>query len=1057
MSDDIEVFKNPSSQKPNILFVFDRSGSMDFELDDPDPTAPVSTRGEVLKEAFKELLEANKNIINAGFGPFYESTTSGVKWPIGDLTANANSVDPAIPEADNITSQDIVEMIYDTSLNGGGTNIVDALYESALYFRGGPVEAGNPSDPDRFAPDEWDVLTNSYSINNKHAPHPSSYTPQNAFGNGPTTLEIQTGSCNDFSLAGTVVGDNHCTTDPEIINYDSCSYVDLEVGVGTECIDWDTTCLVYSTDGFCLNEETTCVSEIPKADTPAHYQCTYYKENLVGSGWDGASYVSPISDPCQINAIVLLSDGVPNTSTAQDKIKALTGVTGNCQGTGAGGDCALELAEFLFTQEQIPTIPNSTVKTYTVGFANEVEGQQYLENIALAGGGEFFPAGDATQLNEAFDAIVSAISSISETFTAVSVDVNKAKFSSSNRAYFSLFQPSARRRWSGNVKGYFVNETGLLDIWAAPATEETPEGTIFTETSQSFWSVEADGAGVMMGGASSKLDPLNRTLYTDTASSIPSGGLNLTDAAHEMVESNFSITTAMLGGADRDILDWIQERALGDPLHTQPMAITYSDRTVVYIMTNQGFIHAFDATNPTGYGDTSGGQEMWAYMPQELLSNMIELRTGSFTGEHIYGLDGALSRHVEESVLDNGVVESGEKAVLYFGMRRGGGQYYALDVSNPLAPKLLWKIDSSISGFERLGQSWSRMSLTSMKINGSETRVLIFGGGYDDDLDGSTTRTSIGASGLQVSGNDVFIIEADTGDLVWNAKSASVAGMDYAIPADLTIIDTNRDGLTDRLYFGDLGGQLWRADFPDGEAKVTTLISLEKMADFGASGEFHPFFYPPSVALIENDPNPYIALSVGSGSRDNPLNRTSQNAVFMVKDHNVYQGAPDDTSTWPVQSDDLYDATDNYAGSQDVAVAAVANSDIKDAEGWKIDLEPGEKVLSETVVFQNKLLFTTFLPIDPTATADVCSVAKSSGRFYSVDVRNATPTNPLTGSGDDPLTTDDRFKEITTHGIPGPATIVFPEDSNTADIYVGQEQVGQESQELKKVLWYQRR
>ena len=38
------------------------------------------------------------------------------------------------------------------------------------------------------------------------------------------------------------------------------------------------------------------------------------------------------------------------------------------------------------------------------------------------------------------------------------------------------------------------------------------------------------------------------------------------------------------------------------------------------------------------------------------------------------------------------VVANVTKAILIFGLRRGGNYYYALDVTNPTVPKYLWRI-----------------------------------------------------------------------------------------------------------------------------------------------------------------------------------------------------------------------------------------------------------------------------------------------------------------------------------------------------------------------------
>lgn len=90
-------------------------------------------------------------------------------------------------------------------------------------------------------------------------------------------------------------------------------------------------------------------------------------------------------------------------------------------------------------------------------------------------------------------------------------------------------------------------------------------------------------------------------------------------------------------------------------------------------------LHAFD--NATG-------EELWAFIPPTVLPNLKNL-----TGEALqFMVDGAPRVYLERK--SNGTLE---KAILIFGLRRGGDRYYALNVKNPNAPELLWEISPSTS------------------------------------------------------------------------------------------------------------------------------------------------------------------------------------------------------------------------------------------------------------------------------------------------------------------------------------------------------------------------
>ena len=71
---------------------------------------------------------------------------------------------------------------------------------------------------------------------------------------------------------------------------------------------------------------------------------------------------------------------------------------------------------------------------------------------------------------------------------------------------------------------------------------------------------------------------------------------------------------------------------MGDPIHSQPVIVNYgTNDSVIYIATNHGYLHAFDAD--TGY-------EYFAVAPKEMLANAKDFYQDASSYQHIYGLDG---------------------------------------------------------------------------------------------------------------------------------------------------------------------------------------------------------------------------------------------------------------------------------------------------------------------------------------------------------------------------------------------------------------------------------
>ncbi|MFK7891945.1 MAG: pilus assembly protein [Granulosicoccus sp.] len=1022
-ADDIDVYtaKIAALEKPNVLFILDYSGSMGWDIYGGNAYASGNpARIDILKDAMAEVLERNFDRINAGIGSLYSSTTSGIRWPISELNADASTVDPAIP-AGQFTVRDIILQQVNERGADGWTATVDALVEAAQYFRGDPVTHNDEGrwSPTRNMPHRWNTQQRTYTGGNALAAIAPSYSPSNAYDSN----RRGTFFCNNYAISG---GPNYCEG------------------------KWATNCEMRTSDD----------AKTPGFDRLdnlwGNYQRCQYTRS---SAWVGARYNSPIARTCQSNTIVLISDGQPTKINDGASLRSIVGTSargcedlsntvfaGSSRRDAHKGNCGLEVLRSLSGGDLNPDIPDSHVRTYAVGFNITGPGQNYLRLLADAGEGEYFQANQPEELSQALENILDEILGSSENFSELSVDVDRANFSHGSRAYLGLFTPSIRRSWPGNLKGYFVDSGGLQDIHGDPATMASDTGLQFRDSAQSFWSTDRDGNEVSAGGASEQLAQGNRRLFTYTGEQIPAQGVALRGpATTRLQKSNSSITNDLMGlsnnSASRDAaLDWIQTAPMGDPLHTKSVTVNYGDRQVVFISTNQGLLHAFDATRPvTSSSDSSGGDEIFAFMPKRLLKNLPDLHTNTNNAGHIYGLDGAITRWHSDTDND-GVVDSGEDVLLIVGMRRGGSAYYAMDISNPDFPRLAWMIDDDNPDFPELAQSWSRMSLVNVNDGGTTRQVLAFAAGYDAGVQDQTTRPTTS------SGNAIYMIDR-SGNLVWKAGISDHPDMAYSIPSDLTIIDSDGDKTSDRLYVGDVAGQVWRVDFTDirSDPDVTLLAELD-------DGEHQPFFYPPSVSLNSSATGRYLAVAIGSGNRTDPLLEGVQNNIYMIRDTDIRKGPPDATLT-TVTSDALYDASNNNIESTDDTTRKRAQDGLKAARGWKIALRPGEKALSSLLTFEGKLMATTF-QANLDSAANPCGF-DTTGRFYVMDIQNAMPrqgNNNLNQTNTDE--DDPRSSELNSQAIPSSPIVVFPKDASSVQVFVDKESVDTFNQSMTSVFWH---
>ncbi len=770
-----------------------------------------------------------------------------------------------------------------------------------------------------------------------------------------------------------------------------------------------------------------------------------------------AVYDSPILDSCQTSHIVLLATGGPNRNTAVDEIMAMTGDT-SCVAGGTEA-CGIELASWLSGTDHKPGLPGKqNINTYTIGFSYH---GTILQDLATAGNGKLFEAESAADLVDVFRTIIDEVRDIETSFVSPGTTVNQFnRLTHRDDIYFSLFKPNKNPHWSGNLKKYKVGKIDdkirVIDASSPPKMAVDEASGFFSEDSRSYWSTVTDGNFVELGGAASKLPFITRKLYTNTDYNFP---IDLTLGKHQFSENNTAISKTMLGIADRDnnykstVMRWARgvdlkdfdldgdtedmRPQIGDPMHAKPLIVNYGDvgayDSLVYVATNEGFIHAID---------TETGAEKFAFMPQELLKNLPEQYEDSSAQPHLYGLDGSLSLWVQDKNNDNAVnFADGEKAILYFGMRRGGNSYFALDISDYNNPKFLWKIEGGpggTEGFEELGQSWSKPSYANIKINGVLRDVLIFGAGYDTSQDTKVTRSA------DSIGRGIFIIDAENGSLLWSisgensSRSAHthVPAMQYAIPSDIRIVDIDLDGLADQLYVGDLGGQLWRFD-------VNSMIESEPLIDGGVIADFsgndadnnRRFYYEPDVSLVSHGGVRQLAIAIGSGWRAHPLDLEVEDRFYVLKSDDIFSapvggyGKPssDGLSFSPYTENDLLDITNNLSPS---------DSEIASHNGWMLQLqETGEKVLGGAMTVNNQVVFTTYRPDQ---SSHACETAVGGGAVYAMEVRSGRPTIDLAGDGILQVSNEDRSVKLNHGGIPPEPSSLFTEDGPI--VLVGPEQ-----------------
>ena len=443
----------------------------------------------------------------------------------------------------------------------------------------------------------------------------------------------------------------------------------------------------------------------------------------------------------------------------------------------------------------------------------------------------------------------------------------------------------------------------------------------------------------------------------------------------------------------------------GDVLHSRPLVVNYGDSRgiVVFYGTNDGVFHAVNGNQSTAIGNVPAGDELWGLVlpehypyinRQRIASPELKFPTtqlSTATGKD-YFVDGPTGSY--QKLNPDGTVNT---SYIYLTMRRGGRFIYALDVSTPTAPKFLWRIDANSVGFSELGETWSRPRLTLLQSSTYKTTpVLVFGGGYDPAEDSEPPAADS-------MGRSVYIINALDGSLIWSASPTcvtsstclNVPNMTYAIPSDVTFVDRDLDGYTDKIYVGDVGGNLWRIDV---SAAATTSWTVTRVAALGcdtgpcAAGTTpRKFFFPPAVLTVlpGGQAGSYDAIGIISGDREHPLQSTAAGSAaltpdkfFMVRDLTTTI-SPASFATTDVQlSGGLFDATSTvWDGS---------------LNGFYISMRSAEKGVNAPLAVNGLIFFSTNQPSDPSAT---CAANLGIARAYAVSPFTSESTNNVLSGG----------------------------------------------------------
>lgn len=487
-------------------------------------------------------------------------------------------------------------------------------------------------------------------------------------------------------------------------------------------------------------------------------------------------------------------------------------------------------------------------------------------------------------------------------------------------------------------------------------------------------------------------------------------------------------------------------KTLGGVLHSTPQLITYRadfDENGS-ITTREDYIIYGSMDGALHVVDDKTGKEALNFLPSQVLRSQGEVYIDPETafGGQPNGVDGPWSTYATYK-RDNGAFVANE-VIVSGGLRMGGSTQYALDLSDLSNPKILYAVGSDYAeneygqgllpaapvankgannAFKRMGQSWGRPTQGKIKYSGKEVVVNFLPGGYDACYEkpefklGSGSNLTCSKSSAQ--GNAVYMVglgelttldnqeQIDTGSstsgqlLWWASSNAEDDGsakftlndqLRHSVVTTIQGLDRDYDGLTDHLYFADLGGQIFRVDIDNsGDTfEVERVVRLLDASGATSGSDAAPRFYERPTVSFTRMGNKVVGLvTAGTGDRSSPLAaRNTANRLYNLIDKDVTKNDLFTNPNVVLETKDVRPA--DSAGALPPKVLnqltlTVADSqalrraiDNNLAQGWYFvadrfdgaSSKKGLKVFNEQDVLKGFLYFNIFNPEGSTLDAD---------------------------------------------------------------------------------------
>jgi type IV pilus assembly protein PilY1 len=683
-------------------------------------------------------------------------------------------------------------------------------------------------------------------------------------------------------------------------------------------------------------------------------------EDLAGRSWPPAGSASAIGYGVTAN---FLPDHSLDTNPVNTNDQALLDVITNLQNLAAAG-----------------------VKTYIIGVGAGVDptvnpvAAATMQAMAIAGGTGtasptgYFAANSPQQVTNDLQIIITKI--LAATQSVASAAVNSTGLNTTSVVYQSQFLTSdSFQDWDGNLYAFKIAADGSVNttppgLWSAATQLELQDWD--TGRFIATWDPTLNAGipfrwnGIAGAHGIKNTTVLGQDLTTFTADTNGQDVLNFLRGSYAQDQNN--------GGQFRKRSHRLGDIVNSDPLYVgapsasnqTPSYVTFaaanaSRRPVIYVGANDGMLHAFDATSVNSAapfnGSTTGGNELFAYIPRGVYGNLINLVNPYYNAVHQYFVNGS------PQASDVQFADASWHTVLVGTEGAGGNSVYALDVTNPdgiasegvLASSVLWDfVDPD------MGLGFSTPAIASTPVGWT----VFVGNGYN-----SPTQKPF-----------LFALNAQTGATVSKVDLCAAVPTACNLAASnglSTVIAVNSGGqlagYANIVYAGDLQGNLWRVDVSNANPAMWTVTVLFQARD--ALGNPQPITTSPVASLNPRYPQvlgTMVFFATGELLGVPDLADVNAQTIYGIYD-------PPATYATPVTraSGSLVQQFLSVPASNGQVVVDTGNAvTIPTNKGWYVDLtlNSGERVVTDPrLEAGGTLVLTSYVP-----STNVCSAGGSS-------------------------------------------------------------------------------